>query len=133
MNTEETLKQIEQHRKEIIRLRLTIKKAVPKIHLKILIASIEKDLGFEKGQLLKASRKHNIKYYRYSIMHIFHKFENATYKEIGKQFSRDHSTVINANTKIKNAIDVKDDEVLEILTEVENSYYRAMNDMIEGD
>ena len=130
MTPSETIKLIEFYRTEIIRLTLTIKKTAPKVHIKTLIVSIEKDLGFEKGELLTGSRKHTRVYYRYSIMHVLYNFENATYKEIGRQFNRDHSTVINANKKIQNAIDIKDEEILQILTEVENSYYRVINEII---
>lgn len=63
-------------------------------------------------------RLRNILFVRQILFYILKKHYNYTYKYIGNQFGKDHTTVINNVKLIKNWISINDSQTMDALSEI---------------
>lgn len=79
-----------------------------------LIQTAAKRTGITVDELIGTSRKHNILMVRQCVMWLMRTRYRMFLTDIGKHFDRDHTTVINAITRVNNYLHTKDEVYLPI-------------------
>jgi chromosomal replication initiator protein len=91
--------------------------------MEMIISTVSDYLGVDPIYCLKKSRKREHVYLRQLCMFFIYKNTSLSLKSIGERFGgRDHTTVIHNNTLINGFIDIKDDKVLNDITNIKKLY-----------
>ncbi len=83
---------------------------------------VEGVFGLEKGDLVSPNRARAVVFPRQLTMYLIRKHLDAQYALIGKEFNRDHSTVIHAVTKIEESIKQNDELTKKAIEEIEDRF-----------
>ena len=91
--------------------------------MEMIIATVSNYLNVDPVYCLQKSRKREFVYMRQLCMFFIHKNTSLSLKFIGERFGgRDHTTVIHATSTINDFIDIKDDKVLNDITNIKKLY-----------
>lgn len=91
--------------------------------MEMIISTVSEYLNVDPVFCLKKSRKREHVYLRQLCIFFIHKNTSLSLKFIGERFGgRDHTTVIHSNSAIHDLIDIKDDKVLNDITNIKKLY-----------
>jgi chromosomal replication initiator protein len=77
--------------------------------------------GISQQDIIKKCRKREIIFARHLVCYFSRKFTNLALASIGEHFGgQDHTTVLNADRKIKGFLDIKDPQTCEAVETIEN-------------
>lgn len=86
----------------------------------VIIDEVEKYYHLPKGSLITKKRSNDVAYPRHIAMYLAREVLNESYPQIGEDFNRDHSTVMNAVKKVRANLS-GDEELGEKLRELVNN------------
>jgi chromosomal replication initiator protein len=95
-------------------------KANEPITLDKIIWAVCKVSGLTENELFSPARKRYVLWFRHYVAYLAIKHTRETFKSIGQRIGgRDHSTVINANKKIKDYLSCNDQLIISQIKQIE--------------